>query len=128
MIKTNRKLKRLIEEEERTQAKIVELGEYLKEIRENRKREEDLQIIRSIRSMKLGARELFDLLGGIERGTISMEQREALLEGADEDADPEGNDSDKPDPPAEAKGKTSTAPDQKGAEESPEREENNDDR
>lgn len=85
---TSRRLKKLIEEEEKTIARIAELQDLLKEIREARKKEEDLEIIRSIRSMKLGARDLFDLLTAISEGNLSEELREQLL--ADqEEGDPE---------------------------------------
>ena len=69
----NRKLKRLIEEEERTVAKIEEMQGHLKDIRIARKQEEDTEIVRSIRTMKLGARELFELLSGIQNGSVSIE-------------------------------------------------------
>lgn len=69
----NRKLKRLIEDEERTMEKIEELQFHLKDVRAARKQEEDLEIVRSIRTMKLGARELFNLLTGIQDGSVSME-------------------------------------------------------
>lgn len=68
-----KRLKRLIEEEERTVAKLDELQTHLKEIRIARKQEEDMEIVRSIRAMKLGARELFNLLSGIQSGSISIE-------------------------------------------------------
>ena len=86
----SRKLKRLIEEEEKTLSRIAEQQEFLKEIREVRKKEEDLEIIRSIRGMKLGARELLDLLTGIQKGTISMEMRQSLLERAEDEEDADG--------------------------------------
>ena len=80
----NRRLKRLIEEEERTASKIEELQEHLKELRLARKQEEDIEIVRSIRTMKLGARDLFSLLSGIHDGRISIESLpETSLEEAD---------------------------------------------
>ena len=85
---TSRRLKKLIEEEEKTIARIAELQDLLKEIREARKKEEDLEIIRSIRSMKLGARDLFDLLTAISEGNLSEELREQLLADQEEE-DPE---------------------------------------
>lgn len=69
----SKRLKRLIEDEERTMAKLEELQTHLKEVRIARKQEEDLEIVRSIRTMKLGARELFDLLSGIQSGSVSIE-------------------------------------------------------
>ncbi len=69
----NKKLKRLIEDEETTTAKIEELQTHLKEVRIARKQEEDLEIVRSVRARKLGARDLLELLEGIQRGRIVIE-------------------------------------------------------
>ena len=80
----NRKLKRLIEEEERTVAKIEELQSHLKDIRIARKQEEDTEIVRSIRTMKLGARDLFDLLSGIQEGSVSIETLSLPEDAADD--------------------------------------------
>ena len=124
---TSRRLKKLIEEEEKTIARIAELQDLLKEIREARKKEEDLEIIRSIRSMKLGARDLFDLLTAISEGNLSEELREQLLADQEEE-DPYSG------------GKTGTEEavvyaddegdpdDDEGAETAPEREDNDNDR
>lgn len=126
---TSRKLKKLIEEEEKTLARIEELQEYLKKIREARKQEEDLVIIRSIRSMRLGARELMDLLNAIQDGNLSPEMREKLLAGPEEEADPdEGGEGLSLPAGSTAKEKTDQMdPDtMKGVRETPEREENDD--
>ena len=88
MSTTSRKLKRLIEEEEKTLSRIAELQDYLKVIREQRKQEEDLEIIKSIRSMKLGARDLFALLNGIQDGSVTMEMCRTLLD-ANNDEEPQ---------------------------------------
>ncbi len=69
----NKKLKRLIEDEETTMAKIEELQTHLKEVRIARKQEEDLEIVRSIRARKLGARDLLELLEGIQSGRVVIE-------------------------------------------------------
>lgn len=69
----SKRLKRLIEDEERTMAKLEELQTHLKEVRIARKQEEDQEIVRSIRTMKLGARDLMELLSGIQSGSISIE-------------------------------------------------------
>lgn len=69
----NKKLKRYIEEEEKTVAKIAELQTYLKEIRTARKAEEDQEIVRSVRTMKLSPRDLFELLNGIQKGNVSVQ-------------------------------------------------------
>ena len=69
----NKKLKKLIEDEENTMAKINELQAHLKEIKTARKQEEDSEIIRSVRARKLGARDLLTLLEGIQEGRIVIE-------------------------------------------------------
>lgn len=84
----NKKLKRLIDEEERTAARIEELQSRLKEIRIARKLEEDQEIVRSIRTMKLGARELLSLLTGIQDGSVSIESILAVDSEEDIPADP----------------------------------------
>ena len=65
----NRKLKRLIEDEESTMAKIEELQAHLKEVRTARKQEEDLEIVRRVRTRKLGKyrRRSNDLYHGLGR-------------------------------------------------------------
>ena len=128
---TSRKLKRLIEEEEKTLARIEELQEYLGKIREARRNEEDIVIIRSIRSMRLGARELFSLLTAIQDGNLSPEMREQLLEGTDENGDePASGESGKEPEPDDTGKKRKTDeghPDNDdGAVNAPEREENDD--
>ena len=73
VIRTGRKLKRLIESEERLEARIAQLQEELKSVRESKRKEEELEMVRSIRSLKLGGRELFNLLEGIQDGSVSLE-------------------------------------------------------
>ena len=131
----------MIEEEEKTLARIEELQEYLKEIREARKKEEDLVIIKSIRSMKLGARDLFDLLTAIQEGNLSEELREQLLAEPEEDSEliedgVQTGSSKKGGPGRKEESAGSVMPEvyepdpdyDDGAEDAPEREENNDDR
>ncbi len=134
---TSRRLKKLIEEEEKTIARIAELQDLLKEIREARKKEEDLEIIRSIRSMKLGARDLFDLLTAISEGNLSEELREQLLADQEEEDPEEAGETIPPGTPDKkySGGKTGTVEaavyaddegdpdDDEGAETAPEREE-----
>ena len=79
----NRKLKRYLEEEEKTVAKIAELQEHLKTLRIAKKQEEDTEIIRSIRGMKLDGRTLFQVLNGIQDGGIDIQ---ALLREAESHA------------------------------------------
>lgn len=72
----NRKIKRYLDEIERTEKKIEELQAYLKGIRVALKAEEENEMIKSIRSMKLNSHELFDLLNGIQDGSISFQAEE----------------------------------------------------
>lgn len=119
-------------------ARIAELQDFLKEIREARKKEEDLEIIRSIRSMKLGARELFDLLTAIQDGNLSDELREQLLAAGDDGEEENLSDSPGKDRPGRNAVRTEEGireddgsdpeNDEEGAVMAPEREENNDDR
>ena len=120
---TSRRLKKLIEEEEKTIARIAELQDLLKEIREARKKEEDLEIIKSIRSMKLGARDLFDLLTAISEGNLSEELREQLLADQEEEDPEEAGETIPPGTPDEG-----DPDDDEGAETAPEREDNDNDR
>ena len=76
MRQTGRKLKRLIETEERLVSRIFQLQEELKIVRESRKKEEELEMVRTLRSLKLGGRDLFNLLEGIQDGSVSLEKRE----------------------------------------------------
>ena len=66
----NKKLKRYLDEGERVETKIAELQEQLKGIHEAQKMEEDQEIVKSIRSMKLNGRELFSLLCGLQEGSM----------------------------------------------------------
>ena len=76
MRQTGRKLKRLIETEERLVSRISQLQEELKIVRESRKKEEELEMVKTLRSLKLGGRDLFNLLEGIQDGSVSLEKRE----------------------------------------------------
>lgn len=68
----NRKLSRLLDEIQKTEKKIEEWQEYLKALNIQKKQMEDAEIIRSIRSMKLGSREMLTLLDNIQKGTVSI--------------------------------------------------------
>ena len=108
----SKRLKRLIEDEERTIAKIEELQEHQKEIRIARKQEEDQEIVRSIRTMKLGARELLALISVIQYGSVSIEALPVV----------EGEETDEADLAESAKEHPSRNQNENGAEEAPERE------
>ena len=69
----NKKYKRYLDEIERTEAKIAELQEYLKITKAALKQEEELEMIKAIRSMKLKGRDLFDVLNQMQNGNVSLE-------------------------------------------------------
>ena len=102
----NKRLMRLIEEEEKTMKKIEEMQEHLKEIRMDRKQEEDQEIVRSIRTMKLEPKNLYGLLCGIREGSIALPSVPAEKEAEVTEPEKKGNR-------------------KKGAADAPEREENN---
>ena len=57
-------------------SRIFQLQEELKIVRESRKKEEELEMVKTLRSLKLGGRELFNLLEGIQDGSVSLEKRD----------------------------------------------------
>lgn len=67
------KLSRLLDEIQKTEKKIEELQEHLKVLNMRRKQMEDAEIIKSIRSMRLGSREMLALLNSIQDGTVSIQ-------------------------------------------------------
>lgn len=69
----NKKLMRYLDEADRTEAKIAELQEHLKGVRAAQKAEEDIEIVKSIRSMKLDGRELLVMLTGLQDGTMKIQ-------------------------------------------------------
>ena len=66
----NKRIKRYLDEIEKTEKKISELQQYLKGVQSALKQEENNEMIKSIRSMKLDSHQLFDLLNGIQDGSI----------------------------------------------------------
>ena len=64
----------LVEENaEKTESKIAELEEYLRNVRAAQKKEEDNEIVRAIRSTKLGGRDLLALLENIQAGNVTFQ-------------------------------------------------------
>lgn len=66
----NKKLKRYLDETEKTKEKISQLQEHLRNVQAMQKQDEDMEIIKSIRGMKLPPRELFELLCGLQEGSL----------------------------------------------------------
>ena len=66
-----KKLQKYLDEAEKTEQQIAELEERLRTIRAAQKKEEDSEIIRAIRSTKMGGRELLALLD-IQAGNVTF--------------------------------------------------------
>ena len=68
----NMKLKKLLDDIQKTEDKIAELQEHLKRQNTLRQQMEDIEIVKSFRSMKLDSRSLLVLLDGIQKGTATI--------------------------------------------------------
>lgn len=69
----SKKLKKFLNDAEKTESKIAELEEYLRNVRAAQKKEEDNEIVRAIRSTKLGGRDLLALLENIQAGNVTFQ-------------------------------------------------------
>lgn len=69
----NKKIKKYMEEIRKTEQKIADLQQYLKGLHVALKQEEDNEMIKSIRGMKLDSHALHDLLNGIQEGTVKFQ-------------------------------------------------------
>lgn len=72
----NKKIKRYLEEIDKTENKMKELDAYLKGVKAALKAEEETEMIKTIRSMKLESHELFELLNGIQNGDVVFQHNE----------------------------------------------------
>ena len=72
----NMKLKKILDDIQKTEDKIEELQEHLKRQNTLKQQMEDVEIIKSFRSMKLDSRELLVLLDGIQKGTVMIQMNE----------------------------------------------------
>ena len=72
----NMKLKKILDDIQKTEDKIAELQEHLKRKNTLKQQMEDVEIIKSFRSMKLDSRELLVLLDGIQKGTVTIQMNE----------------------------------------------------
>lgn len=72
----SKKLKKFLNDAEKTESKIAELEEYLRNVRAAQKKEEDNEIVRAIRSTKLGGRDLLALLENIQAGNVTFQTTE----------------------------------------------------
>ena len=69
----NMRLKKVLEDIQKTEDKILELQEYVKKLKIQKKQMEDAEIIKAIRSMKMDSREMLTFLDGIQNGTVTMQ-------------------------------------------------------
>lgn len=79
----NRKLYRVLDEIKKTEEKIAEWQEHLRELKVLAEQLENKEIIKTIRSMKLDSRRMLEFLEGIQSGTVSVtapDGEEATLE------------------------------------------------
>ena len=72
----NMKLKKLLNDIQKTEDKIAELQEHLKRQNTLRQQMEDIEIVKSFRSMKLDSRSLLVLLDRIQKGTVTIQMDE----------------------------------------------------
>lgn len=72
----NRKLHRILDEIQKTEEKISTWQKYLDELNIRLKMLEDAEIIKSVRSMRLGSRELLSALEGIQNGTVILSKEQ----------------------------------------------------
>ena len=69
----NMRLKMVLDDIQKTEDKILELQEYVKKLKIQKKQMEDAEIIKAIRSMKMDSREMLTFLDGIQNGTVTMQ-------------------------------------------------------
>ena len=69
----NMRLKKVLDDIQKTEDKILELQEYVKKLTIQKKQMEDAEIIKAIRSMKMDSREMLTFLDGIQNGTVTMQ-------------------------------------------------------
>lgn len=86
----NMKLKKVLDDIQKTEEKIAELQKHLKKQNDLKQQMEDIEIIKSFRSLKLDSRELLVLLDGIQKGTATIrldEEGGIVIEDAGEKKD-----------------------------------------
>ena len=81
----NRKLHRVLDEIQNTEKKIAVWQNHLDELNARREMLENAEIIKSVRSMRLGSRELLSVLEGVQNGTIILSEKQKAVEGLEED-------------------------------------------
>ena len=66
----NKKIKKYLDEIAKTEKKIADLQQYLRGVQAALKQEEDNEMIKCIRGMKMDNDQLYDLLDGIQSGSL----------------------------------------------------------
>lgn len=74
----NAKLNRVLDEIKRTEDKVAAWQEHLEELNIRKNQLEDAEIIKSIRSMKLGSREMLAFLENIRNGAVPAQQGQPI--------------------------------------------------
>ena len=90
----NMRLKKVLDDIQKTEDKILELQEYVKKLKIQKKQMEDAEIIKAIRSMKMDSREMLTFLDGIQNGTVTMqfdEEGNLSMDSSETDAKKEEN-------------------------------------
>lgn len=68
----SRKLRRVLDDIQKTEGKIAVWQDHLDALHTQRELLENAEIIKSVRSMKLGSRELLSVLEGVQNGTVTL--------------------------------------------------------
>lgn len=76
----NKKLRRVLDEIQKTEEKIAAWQEHLGELNVQKEMLEDAEIIKSVRSMRLGSRELLYVLEGVQNGTVTLSEKPEMTE------------------------------------------------
>ena len=71
----NKKLRRVLDEIQKTEKKIAAWQEHLGELNVQREMLEDAEILKSVHSMRLGSWELLSVLEGIQQGTAVFSEK-----------------------------------------------------
>lgn len=79
----NKKLHRVLDEIQKTEEKIAAWQEHLGELNVQKEMLEDAEIIKSVRSLRLGSRELLSVLEGVQNGTVILSEKPEMVEEAD---------------------------------------------
>ena len=81
----NKKLHRVLDEIQKTEENIAAWQEHLGELNIQKEMLEDAEIIKSVRSMRLGSRELLSVLEGVQNGTVVLSEKPEMTDDSDSD-------------------------------------------